>query len=78
MKDHKEVAQWCKDNCIDMVVVGPEDPLAAGIVDDLTEQGKIMLSGIKIPLVFKGWCRISYSFGEGVGWLCGQFSCSLC
>ena len=68
MKDHKEVAQWCKDNSIDMVVVGPEDPLAAGIVDDLTEQGKIMLSGIKIPLVFKGWFRISYSFGEGGRW----------
>lgn len=29
------MAKWCVDKCIDLVVVGPEDPLAAGIADVL-------------------------------------------
>lgn len=39
VKEHKAVAQWCTETGIDLVVVGPEDPLADGIVDYLTEQG---------------------------------------
>ncbi|XP_053379386.1 trifunctional purine biosynthetic protein adenosine-3-like [Mercenaria mercenaria] len=39
LKDFDEVSRWCKDNEIDLVVVGPEDPLAAGISDHLTAQG---------------------------------------
>jgi phosphoribosylamine---glycine ligase len=37
--DHAAVIEFCKANRIDLVVVGPEDPLAAGIVDDLTAAG---------------------------------------
>lgn len=33
------IAQWCKEHEIDIVVVGPEDPLANGIVDNLTSLG---------------------------------------
>lgn len=33
------VAQWCKEHEIDLVVIGPEDPLANGIVDGLTPFG---------------------------------------
>lgn len=33
VKNHREVAQYVKDNSIDFVVVGPEAPLADGIVD---------------------------------------------
>jgi phosphoribosylamine--glycine ligase len=35
IKDHAAVVQFCKANQIDLVVVGPEAPLVAGIVDDL-------------------------------------------
>lgn len=35
----QELAKWCKDHTIDLVVVGPEDPLANGIVDTLQEHG---------------------------------------
>ena len=37
--DDTSVIRFCKDNAIDLVVVGPEAPLVAGIVDDLTTAG---------------------------------------
>ncbi|ODM96825.1 Trifunctional purine biosynthetic protein adenosine-3 [Orchesella cincta] len=42
IEDHQEVANWCKQNGIGMVVVGPEDPLSLGIVD--------VLNNNKIPV----------------------------
>jgi phosphoribosylamine--glycine ligase len=37
--DHAAVAAFCKDKGIDLVVVGPEGPLVAGIGDDLRAVG---------------------------------------
>jgi phosphoribosylamine--glycine ligase len=37
--DHAEVIAFCQAHTIDLVVVGPEGPLAAGIVDDLEHAG---------------------------------------
>jgi phosphoribosylamine---glycine ligase len=37
--DHAAVIAFCKANAVELVVVGPETPLAAGIVDDLTAAG---------------------------------------
>lgn len=37
--DHGAVIAFCKTNAVDLVVVGPEAPLAAGIVDDLAAAG---------------------------------------
>jgi phosphoribosylamine--glycine ligase len=37
--DHAAVIGFCKANAVDLVVVGPETPLAAGIVDDLGRAG---------------------------------------
>uniref|UniRef100_A0A8D0CIC0 Trifunctional purine biosynthetic protein adenosine-3 n=1 Tax=Scleropages formosus TaxID=113540 RepID=A0A8D0CIC0_SCLFO len=37
--NHSILAQYCKDHNVALVVVGPEVPLAAGIVDDLTAAG---------------------------------------
>src|SRR6202022_4026519 len=37
--DHPAVIEFCRRNTVDLVVVGPETPLAAGIVDDLTSAG---------------------------------------
>ena len=39
LADHKAVIAFCKANKIDFVVVGPEVPLCAGIVDDLETAG---------------------------------------
>ena len=37
--DHPAVISFCKANAIDFVVVGPEAPLCAGVVDDLEAAG---------------------------------------
>src|SRR5437899_7841918 len=37
--DHPAVIEFCKSNAVDLVVVGPETPLVAGIVDDLAAAG---------------------------------------
>ena len=37
--DHAAVIAFCKAQAIDLVVVGPETPLVAGIVDDLRAAG---------------------------------------
>jgi phosphoribosylamine--glycine ligase len=37
--DHAAVIDFCRRNAIDLVVVGPETPLAAGIIDDLGRAG---------------------------------------
>jgi phosphoribosylamine---glycine ligase len=39
IKDHRAVTDFCKGNNIEFVVVGPEAPLVAGIVDDLNTAG---------------------------------------
>ncbi|AWC25095.1 Phosphoribosylamine--glycine ligase [Aminobacter sp. MSH1] len=39
LADHAAVVSFCKDKAIDLVVVGPEGPLVAGIGDDLRAAG---------------------------------------
>src|SRR2546430_8122153 len=39
IRDHPAVASFCRANHIDLVVIGPEAPLVAGIVDDLMAAG---------------------------------------
>jgi phosphoribosylamine--glycine ligase len=39
VSDHGAVMRFCKDNAVDLVVIGPEAPLVAGLVDDLTTTG---------------------------------------
>ena len=39
INDHQAIIDFCQANLIDLVVVGPEAPLVAGIVDHLTAAG---------------------------------------
>jgi phosphoribosylamine--glycine ligase len=34
-----QVVEWCQANGIGLVIVGPEAPLVAGLVDDLQQAG---------------------------------------
>lgn len=36
---HQLLCEWCKSHSVDLVVVGPEDPLANGIADALYSAG---------------------------------------
>ena len=44
LKDHDALGEWCLQNNISLVVIGPEDPLAEGIVDALTQKGQSVCS----------------------------------
>jgi phosphoribosylamine---glycine ligase len=39
LANHAAVIEFCKTNAVDLVVVGPETPLVAGIIDDLAKAG---------------------------------------
>jgi phosphoribosylamine--glycine ligase len=39
VEDHVAIASFCRDQQIDLVVIGPEAPLAAGLVDSLSGEG---------------------------------------
>ncbi len=39
IKDHDKVVSFCKDQDVELVVIGPEDPLVSGLVDHLTQSG---------------------------------------
>src|SRR4029077_14871520 len=39
LADHAAVIAFCQSHAIDLVVVGPEGPLCAGIIDDLAAAG---------------------------------------
>lgn len=37
--DHRKVVDFCRERAIDLVVIGPEAPLVAGLADDLRKAG---------------------------------------
>ncbi|RMF67728.1 MAG: phosphoribosylamine--glycine ligase [Alphaproteobacteria bacterium] len=39
VQDHGEIAAFCRNRKVDLVVVGPEAPLVAGLADDLMREG---------------------------------------
>ncbi|KAJ8983963.1 hypothetical protein NQ317_008666 [Molorchus minor] len=41
VKNFQEIVNFCKSNNVDLVIVGPEDPLANGIADILTAEAQI-------------------------------------
>ena len=52
--DHAAVIAFCKASKIDLVVVGPEGPLCAGIVDDLAAAGIKVFGPSKIAAQLEG------------------------
>jgi phosphoribosylamine---glycine ligase len=52
--DHKAVIAFCRANKVDFVVVGPEGPLCAGVVDDLQAAGIKAFGPNKIAAQLEG------------------------
>ena len=52
--DHAAVIAFCKQNKVDFVVVGPEAPLVAGIVDDLEAAGFKTFGPVKAAARLEG------------------------
>ncbi len=52
--DHASVARFCKEKSIDLVVVGPEAPLVAGIADDLRAAGIRVFGPSKAAAALEG------------------------
>lgn len=47
VKDHAAIGKWCQTQKIDLVVVGPEDPLADGISDVLVQNNILCFGPVK-------------------------------
>jgi phosphoribosylamine--glycine ligase len=54
ISDHTAVIAFCKANQVDFVVVGPEAPLVAGIVDDLAAAGLRTFGPVKAAARLEG------------------------
>jgi len=54
VKDHDAVIAFCKSNDIGFVVVGPEAPLVAGLVDDLSAAGIAAFGPTKAAAALEG------------------------
>ncbi len=52
--DHSAVIRFCRQEAIDLVVVGPEAPLVAGIVDDLAAAGIKAFGPSKVAAQLEG------------------------
>ncbi len=54
VSDHAAVARFCTSNGIDLVVVGPEAPLVAGLADDLRAEGIAVFGASKEAAQLEG------------------------
>ncbi len=54
VSNHAAVIEFCRAEAVDLVFVGPEAPLVAGIVDDLTAAGIKAFGPRKIPAQIEG------------------------
>ena len=67
VEDQAAVAAFCKDQAIDLVVIGPEAPLVAGLVDFLAVQGIKAFGPTAAAAALEG----SKAFAKEI---CAQFS----
>ncbi len=54
VEDHQAVIGFCRDKVIDLVVVGPEAPLVAGLADDLRAAGFAVFGPSKAAAQLEG------------------------
>lgn len=64
--DFEKIADFAKKEAFDLVVVGPDDPLAGGIVDVLEEKGTACVWTKKKCSDLRGIQGIFKGFDEGI------------
>src|ERR1700685_607780 len=64
LADHGAVIAFCRENRIDLVVVGPEAPLCAGIVDDLEAAGIKAFGPTRAAARLEGCKGFTQDFGR--------------
>ncbi len=77
VSDHEEVIDFCNDRSVDLVVVGPEVPLVAGIVDDLKAAGTRAFGPSQAAAALEGskWFTREFAARHGIpGPRCASFS----
>src|SRR5271166_3106537 len=67
LSDHGAIVDYCEANAIDLVVVGPEAPLVAGLIDDLEACGLKAFGPSKAAALLEGSKAFAKEF-------CARFS----
>ncbi|XP_018023414.1 trifunctional purine biosynthetic protein adenosine-3 [Hyalella azteca] len=62
VKQHQSVVEFCRDRSVDLVVVGPEAPLADGITDTLTHAGILVFGPSKAAAMLEADKAFSKAF----------------
>lgn len=54
VKNHKAVVEFCKENTVELVVIGPEAPLVDGLADSLRDNGLLVVGPSKLAARLEG------------------------
>ena len=54
VKNHKAVVEFCKENTVELVVIGPEAPLVDGLADSLRDNGLLVVGPNKLAARLEG------------------------
>ncbi len=73
--NHSTVAEFCKANHVDLVVVGPEAPLVAGIAGDLEAQGILVFGPSKAAARLEGSKAFAKEFCRRHGIPSAAYAC---
>lgn len=67
VEDHSAVIEWCQAQQIDLVIVGPEAPLVAGLVDDLQAVGVRCFGPSRLAAQLEGSKSFTRAFADRFG-----------
>lgn len=73
LSDHKEIVALCQREAIDLVIVGPEAPLVAGVADTLAEQGTLCFGPSKASARLEGSKGFAKDFCRQFGIPTGEY-----
>ena len=75
LTDHAQIVNFCHEESVDLVVVGPEAPLVAGIVDDLANEGITCLGPSRAAAQLEGSKSFAKEFCREFGIPTAEYRC---